>query len=173
MISRNTPEKEVLQCTHACKCEHCERGCHYGSGCMVKQDIPAMAKLLGVTEEKLKKEFLEQTELFNTKLWKPKVKKEQGKPYGKCIFFEQGKGCKVHQAKPLQCKTAMGCKEYGEQLNLWFTLNHAVNEYDPESLRQFATYLKSGGKTLPEGELKDLVKDPEKLKKILEYRILR
>jgi len=96
----------------------------------------------------------------------------KGKPYGKCIFFDKEVGCRIHEVKPLECKVSMGCKDYGEQLSLWFMLNHFVNKDDAESIRQFATYLKSGGKTLPQAELKDLVPDKVKLKKILSYEIL-
>ena len=56
------------------------------------------------------------------------------------------------------CKIG-NCKEHGEELSIWFTLNYFVNKDDPESIRQFHTYLKSGGKTLPKGELKDFIKD--------------
>ncbi len=66
----------------------------------------------------------------------------------------------------------MGCKDYGEQLSLWFMLNHFVNENDPESVRQFATYLKSGGKTLEGAELENLVPNKRKLKKILSFEML-
>ena len=61
----------------------------------------------------------------------------------------------------------MGCKDYGETLSVWFMLNHFVNENDAESVRQFSTYLKSGGKTLESAKLEDLVPDKEKLRKIL------
>ena len=52
-------------------------------------------------------------------------------------------------------------------------LNYFVNKNDPESIRQFAAYLKSGGKTLPGGRLEDFIPDKKKLKKILNYDILR
>jgi len=50
-------------------------------------------------------------------------------------------------------------------------LNHFVNKDDAESIRQFASYLKTGGKTLEGAELKDLVTDKDKLKKILSFEI--
>lgn len=172
MLEKNTPLKEVLKLAHPCKCEACTVGCRHGSGFLVDEDIPKIAEFLGFSEEVLKKEFLEEVEKFNTKLFRPKILRKN-KPYGKCIFFDEEIGCKVHEVKPLECKIAMGCKDYGEQLTLWFMLNHFVNKNDAESIRQYAAYLKSGGKTLRGGELKDLVPDKEKLRKILSYEILK
>jgi Fe-S-cluster containining protein len=143
----------------------------FGCGFLVDEDIQKIAKHLGVTDEVLKKEFLEEVEKFDTKKYRPKILRKD-KPYGKCVFFDKEIGCRVHEVKPLECKITMGCKDYGEQLSLWFMLNHFVNENNPESIRQFAIYLKSGGKTLLGAELKDLVPDKEKLKKILSYERL-
>ncbi|MEK0322612.1 MAG: hypothetical protein QQN47_07550, partial [Nitrosopumilus sp.] len=93
------------------------------------------------------------------------------KPYGKCVFFDKELGCKIHEAKPLECKVAMGCKDYGEELSIWFMLNHFVNKDDAESVRQYASYLKTDGKTLEGASLKELVPDKNKLKKILKFEI--
>ncbi|MCH8329662.1 MAG: hypothetical protein IIB81_04700 [Nanoarchaeota archaeon] len=136
---------------------------------MVDEDIAKIAEHLGITEEVLKKEFLEEVEKFNTKKYRPKILRK-GKPYGKCIFFDEG--CKIHEVKPLECKVSMGCKDYGEQLSIWFMLNNFVNKDDAESIRQFATYLKTGGKTLEGAQLENLVPDKEKLRKILSFEIL-
>ncbi len=170
-LTKNTPVGDVLKLVYPCKCEACNNGCKYGSGFLVDEDIPKIAGFLGISEEVLKKKFLEQVDKFNTKKYRPKIL-GKGRPYGKCIFFEENAECKVHEAKPLECKISMGCKDYGEQLSLWFMLNHFVNENDAESVRQFATYLKSGGKTLEGAELKDFVPSKNKLKKILSYKIL-
>ena len=172
MITKKTPLKEVLKLTHPCKCEACNNGCKYGSGFLVEKDIPKLANHLKISEDVLKKDFLEELEKFNIKKFRPKILRKD-KQYGKCIFFNDEIGCRVHEAKPLECKISMGCKDYGEQLSLWFMLNYFVNENDPESIRQFSIYLKSGGKTLPAAELKDLVPDMEKLKKILSFQILK
>jgi len=169
-LNKNTPLKEVLELGNPCKCNACTVGCRHGSGFLVNEDIPRIAKFMRISEEVLKKEFLEEVEKFNTKKYRPKILRKD-KPYGKCIFFDEEIGCKVHEAKPLECKIAMGCKDYGEQLSLWFMLNNFVNKDDAESIRQYASYLKTGGKTLKGSELKDLVPDKEKLKKILNYEI--
>ncbi len=92
-----------------------------------------------------------------------------GKPYGPCVFFDDG--CKIHTVKPLECRIG-NCSEYGEELSIWFMLNYQVNVSDPESVRQYAIYLKTRP-TIPGGKLEELVPDKEKLGKILDFRILR
>ncbi|MDP3765102.1 MAG: YkgJ family cysteine cluster protein [Nanoarchaeota archaeon] len=171
-LTKNTPLKGVLELVHQCECSACANGCKYGSGFLADEDVSKIAKHLGINEEVLKKEFLEEFEKFNTKKLRPKILRKN-KQYGKCIFFDEESRCKIHEAKPLECRISMGCKEYGEQLSLWFMLNHFVNENDAESIRQYAAYLKSGGKTLEGGKLEQLVPDKEKLRKILSFDILQ
>ncbi|MBU89985.1 hypothetical protein CMO94_00465 [Candidatus Woesearchaeota archaeon] len=171
-LNKNTDVKEVLKLANPCKCNACTVGCKHGSGFLADEDMKNIAKFMNISEEVLKKEFLEEVEKFNTKRHRPKIVKKY-KPYGKCIFFDEEIGCKVHEAKPLECKIAMGCKDYGEKLSIWFMLNHFVNKDDAESVRQFASYLKTGGKTLEGAELKDLVPNKNKLKKILSYEIMK
>ncbi len=171
-LTKSTPLKEVLELTHPCECDACANGCKYGSGFLADEDVPRISAHLGISEEALKKEFLEEFEKFNTKKLRPKILRKN-KQYGKCIFFDEKSRCKIHEAKPLECKISMGCKEYGEKLSLWLMLNHFVNENDAESIRQYESYLKGGGKTLEGGELEDLVPDKEKLRKILSLEILQ
>lgn len=171
-ITKNTPLKEVLKLAHSCECQACSNGCKYGSGFLADEDLAVIAKHLGVTEEALKKDFLEEFEKFNTKRLRPKILRKN-RQYGKCIFFDEKARCKIHEVKPLECRISMGCKEYGEQLSIWFMLNNFVNKDDAESVRQYASYLKSGGKTLEGGELEQLVPDKEKLRKILSFKILQ
>lgn len=148
MISKNTPLKEVLKLAHPCRCDACSNGCRYGSGFLAGNDAKDLAKFFGISEEELKQKYLEEAEQFNTKLLRPRLERKDGRPYGKCIFFDEKEGCKVHEAKPLQCKVSMGCKDYGEELSLWFMHNHIVNEDDDKSMEEFNVYLKSGGKML-------------------------
>ena len=171
-IKKTTPLNDVLKLTNPCRCNACTVGCKHGSGAFTEEEIKNLAKHLKIEEDVLKKEFLETIEKFNTKKFRPRILRKD-KPYGKCIFFDEEIGCKIHETKPLECKIAMGCKDYGEQLILWFTLNHFVNKDDAESIRQYASYLKIGGKTLEGGKLEDLVPDKEKLKKILAFEVLK
>lgn len=170
MITRETSLKEILKFAPVCSCESCKHGCRVGSGILAKNDSRKIAKFLNLSEDILKKKYLEQVEMFNKVFFRPKILR-QGKPYGKCIFFEDK--CTIHKVKPLQCRITMGCKPYGEELSLWFMLNYIIDKDDAESIRQFALYLKSGGKTLRGGELKDFVPDRKVLNKILGYKILR
>ena len=165
-ITKNTPLKEVLKLGKVCqRRNHC---CKFGSGFLVGEDLKNISRFLGLKEEKAREKFLEEREMFNTKLLRPKLK--SAKPYGECVFFEDG--CKIHSVKPLQCRIG-NCGEHGEELSQWFMLNYYANKDDPESIRQYAAYLKSGGKTIPGGKLEELVPDKEKLKKILSFERLK
>ena len=170
MIRKDTPLKQVLKIGEHCdQCGHC---CRFASGFLVNEDTTKISKHLKISEEKLKKQYLEPVTKFNTKLYRPKTKKTS-KPYGPCIWFNEktNKG-KIHKVKPLQCKMC-NCKEHGEDLCLWFALNHFLNPHDPESVRQYALYMDTGGKTLPGGELKNIIKDKEMLKKMLNYEVFK
>lgn len=169
-ISRKTSLSEVLKLGQVCsKCGHC---CRHGSGCLARGDLKKIAEFLKMDEKEVEERYLEAVEKFNTILFRPKLIKEEGKPYGKCVFMKPDSSCSIQEVKPLQCRVG-NCTEHGEKLNLWFMLNYHLNENDPESVRQFAVYLKCGGKTLPGAELNDLIKDQEKLRKIIKYEIFR
>lgn len=167
-IHRNTKLKEILKLVEDCNCEHCRNGCKFGSGFLADEDLKKLAGFLGISENELKEKYLEEFEKFSTKRFKPKLVRKD-LPFGKCIFYEEKTGCKVHPAKPLECRIAMGCKEYGEDLIVWFNLNNFVNVNNPQSIRDWALYLKSGGKNIKGGKLTELVADEKELKEILEY----
>lgn len=163
----------MLELAAPCRCNSCNHGCKYGSGLLAGEDKKRIASFLGISEEELKKGFLEEVEQFNTKMLRPRLLKEKNKAFGQCVFYDKQKGCTIHEVKPLQCKTSIGCKDYGEDLSVWFMVNHIVNPDDAESVRQFAQYIKSGGKLIPGTSLQELVPDKEKLSKILSYEILK
>ncbi len=173
MITKNTPLKDVLKLAAPCECSSCNHGCSYGSGSLAEDDSKKIAEFLGITEKKLKDEFLNEVEMFGRKILKPKLIKEKNKVYGKCIFFDEKKHCTIHPVKPLECKTSIQCKDYGEDLSVWFMVNHVVDANNPESVRQYSQYIKSGGKVLSGASLHELVPDKERLKKILSYGILK
>ena len=173
MIRKNTHLKEVLKLAPPCRCEACSHGCKYGSGLLAKGDEKRLASYLKISEKELKEKFLEEIERFNVKLLRPKLTRKGKEAYGQCIFYDDKKGCTVHEAKPLECKTSMGCRDYGEELSVWFMVNHVINPESPESIRQYALYIKSGGKLIPDAALHDLVPDKERLRKILNYEILK
>jgi len=167
-IFHNTNQEEVIA---AAKCEQscskCMSGCSYGSGAFAQGEEKKLAEFLGVSEEELNKNYLEPIQKFDTVLMRPKLIREQDKPYGQCIFFHPKIGCTIHEVKPLQCKTAT-CKEHGEDTNLWFELNNFLDKNNPESIRQFIQYLRSGGKTLQGADFHELF-DEEMLKQALSY----
>tara|TARA_Y100000034_G_C6879189_1_gene402551 strand:- start:831 stop:1340 length:510 start_codon:yes stop_codon:yes gene_type:complete len=166
MINKETELNEALEHGKDCRkgCVHC---CLYGTGCLVGDDKKKIATFLDISENKLEEKYLETLEKFNTKLLRPKMFKKDGLPYGPCVFLKEDFGCKIHEVKPLQCKIGT-CSSKGEDLSLWFTLNYFVNSKDSESVKQFAQYLKLGGKTLDKGKLKDLVKDDVLRNKLIE-----
>lgn len=167
MISKNDPIDKVLELAVACSCPECNHGCTMGSGSLIDGDAQNIAKFLGIPLKKFKKKYLSKLRMFNKEVLKPKIIRKKGKPYGPCVFFKKGK-CSVHPVKPLECKLAMGCRPYGEELTLWFMLNYVLDTNDDESIREYSSYLKSGGKTLPGGQLEDIVPDKKRLKKILD-----
>ena len=173
LIHKNTPLKEVLTLAAPCRCDSCNHGCKFGSGSLAGDDSKKIAAFLNVSEQDLKKGFLEEAELFNRRVLRPKVIKEGNKTYGQCVFYDEQKGCTIHEVKPLECRTSIQCKDYGEDLSVWFMVNHIIDFKDPESIRQYSQYIKSGGKIIPGAEMENLVPDKDRLKKILSYEILK
>lgn len=172
MISRETTQEEILKLAHPCKCHACSNSCNFGSGALADDDFVNMANLLEISEEELKKEYLEEIEKFHTKRFRPKLIRKNKMPYGKCIFYENEE-CAVHDAKPLECKIAMGCKSYGEDMITWFDLNYFVNKKDPESIRQWAASVLSGSRNISGGSLPELIPDKEERKNIFKYEDIK
>ena len=171
IISKNTPLSEVLALSSPCMCDSCNNGCKHGSGILIGNDRENIAKFLKITEKELDEKYLEETEQFNKKFQRPKLLR-QGKPFGQCVFFD-GKGCKVHEVKPLQCKTAIACKDYGEDVSSWFLANNLLDLNDAEAIRQYKQYQDNGGKIIPGASLEELFPDKKELKKILSYEVLK
>lgn len=171
-IAKSTPLADIHKLAPACMCAACSHGCTMGSGLLAGGDLQKLAAFLRVTEQQLKAEYLEKAEHFNREMWHPKLQRTSNKPYGKCIFYDAEKGCTVHEAKPLQCKIAMGCKPYGAQLIAWFVLNHILNIHDPEALRQYADYIAAGGTVIPGGSMEELL-DKETMEKVKTFKLLR
>lgn len=160
-ITKNTHEKKVLEYGKECgKCGHC---CKYGSGFVLPTEILKLAEHLGMTADNFRKELLEEVEVFATKMYKLKTLK-LGKQYGECLLLDKDNICKVQKVKPLHCRVG-NCNMQGEQLSIWFMLNHAVDESNPDSIREWAIYLKTHP-TIPGGNVEDLVPDEKKRKEI-------
>ncbi len=169
-ITKETPQN--IAEGYGKECTQCGKCCSLDSGMVLEKDIPALAKFLEISETELKQKYLDENSKFNTFAYKLKRIKPENKPYGKCILFDEKTGCTVHEVKPTHCRVCSTKSKHGEQLSIWFILNYFVNPNDPESIRQYAQYLKTHP-TIPGGELEKLVPDPEKLKKILRYELFR
>ncbi len=165
-LSKDTPEEVIAKIGKECtRCNYC---CTVDSGILFDDDVTAIADWMHMPRDEFIKEYLEQHERFNTKCWKLKQIREEKKPYGRCILLNE-KGCSVHEVKPKYCKLLSTVSKHGQQLSIWFALNHFVNPQDPESIRQWAQYLQTHP-TLPGGRLQDLVPDREELRKIMDYK---
>ena len=169
-ITKLTPLDNILK--HGEECDKCGHCCKHDSGIVLQEEITRIADFMGMPRDDFEKEFLVEHEKFNTKCFKIKQIKENNKAYGKCIFYKDEVGCIIHDEKPLHCKVGSTKSEHGEQLLTWFTLNYFVNPEDPESIRQWASYLKSHP-TIPGGQLHELIPDEERLKKILNYEEMK
>lgn len=172
IISKKTPKEIVLNLADECSAQHCKNishCCSYSTGFLAEDDLKKIAAHLKIDEKVLKEKYLEEKRMFNTTALKPKsIKKD--KPYGPCIFLNKDTGCMIHKVKPLQCKLYT-CKEYGFDLMQWFYLNHLVNPEDPQSVREYAEFLRFN-EPIPGGMLEELVPDSQKLDKILNYEIM-
>ena len=179
MISINTPKEDMIRLAPACTCEACQHGCSYGSGVLADEDLKPMAKFLGISKEELKENYLEKIEKFSTTRLRPQILRKNKKdgqelPFGNCVFLDDKKMCKVHDAKPLECKVSSGCQSHSTDASHWFTLNYFVNKDDPESVRQWHQFLKNtNNETIVGGTLKELVPNKKKKERILKYDILK
>lgn len=167
-ITKKTPLDEVMKHVRACSCKACTHGCRFGSGLFVEGQIEKLATFLKKDVSYVKKHVLEEVEHFNTTLFRPKIVRKKGKPYGTCSFFDEKKGCTIHEVKPLQCTLAMGCTDSGQDLMVWFMLNYQVNAQDARSMQEYSSYVKSGGHVIAGGEVESLVPDKESRKKLLD-----
>lgn len=160
MITKNTPKEEVIrngQCLSGRDCEPCKTGCRYGGGTLALENVAPLARFLGVSEEELRKGYLEEITRFGTTLFKTKARRHPGKPYGPCVFFDEKRGCTIHPVKPLECQVSIH-NEDGEAHSLWFALNYFVRPDDQNSLREWQEYLNLGHPTIPGGTIEQLQK---------------
>ncbi len=168
-ITKKTPETRIAELGMECTgCGHC---CKIDSGILFDEDVTQVADYLGIPRDEFIKEYLEEHERFHTKCWKLKQIKEDKKPYGRCVLLGTDNKCTVHEIKPKYCKLLSTVSRHGQQLSVWFALHYFVNPNDPESIRQWAAYLRTHP-TIPGGQLHELVPDKERLQRILSYQEL-
>src|SRR3989338_8438349 len=97
MITKNTPLKEVLSLAAPCQCDSCNHGCKFGSGALAGYDSKSISKFLNISEYQLKKDFLEEKELLNKKVLRPKLIREKNKIHGLYILFYHHKKSIFHE----------------------------------------------------------------------------
>tara|TARA_Y100000310_G_C20645628_1_gene796373 strand:+ start:1466 stop:1999 length:534 start_codon:yes stop_codon:yes gene_type:complete len=168
-ITKLTPKERIFEFAKI-ECKDCTHCCHFGGGFLLDEDIERISKSLGVSKKEFKQKYTEKFEKFNTSILRLKAE-EPSKVYSSCAFLDDKEKCMLQDSKPLHCMIS-SCNKYGDMLEQWFTLNYFVNLDDPESLRQWALYLKTHY-TIQGGNLEELVPDKEMLKKILGYEILK
>jgi len=170
LVTKETSKQEVLKRSTG-NCTGCNRCCHYGSGVAAPDDIPKIAKVLGLSQEETKEKYFEEIEKFNTILHRPKLlRKKDNDPHGQCIFLKDDK-CSIDAVKPLMCKIGT-CDVEAVDLLKWFDLNFFLNPKDPESVRQYALHLEFAD-PLPGATLGDIIPDKSVLKSILSYEFFR
>ncbi|NQV09525.1 YkgJ family cysteine cluster protein [Candidatus Woesearchaeota archaeon] len=172
MIKKHTPLRDVLKVANQRShkgCRKCVQSCTLTSGIFLDDDLKRFAKEMGISKQEAKKRYMDRKELFNTKLHR--AKQIKGKyPQGRCIFLKNNL-CSIHKFKPVYCQVGT-CEPEGEHTMTWYTLKFLVNPKDPESIRQWDSYLRFNS-TIDGGELKNLIKDKKKLKRILNYEVLK
>jgi len=168
MITKKTPKDKILELAKECrKCGSC---CRFTGGFILEKEISGIAQFLGLSKKEFMKKYLDEVEMFNTKVFKMKREISE-KPFSPCVFYDEAEKCMIHDSKPLHCRVG-NCNENGEELIQWYFLNNLVNENDPESVRQWATFIKQNN-PIPGGNLSELVPDKEKLKKIMNHEVLK
>lgn len=172
-ITRITPMDRVLSMVR--KPQRPGNACKMTSGFIHSDEVPQIAKVLGVTEEQLKENLLEKRYAYNKHVHKPRLvkhKKKEHYPYGKCVFLDDSQGeqkCQLGDARPLHCRLSTD-ESHGFKLHIWYVLNYLVDRDDPEAIREWAIYLKTHP-TIPGGELDELVPEGDRRDKILDHQI--
>lgn len=104
----------LLTDTIDCDCEVCISACRNKPGWFLPEEIKPAADLLGMTEQDFFNQFLAvdyygNPEHFDFVVAPATVNIESGKEYpldptGKCVFLTEDNKCKIHAAKPYECK---------------------------------------------------------------------
>ena len=159
MLTRKTKLNEILKLSSGCK--KCGKCCGFSSGFLLDEDVSRIAKFLKIAEKEFIGKYLEKKEMYGKQVHRIKAP---------CAFLENSQ-CKIHDAKPLNCRIAT-CKPVGEEISAWFMLNYFVDEKNPQSIRDWKICLECGGKNIPGGNLEEIVPDKTRLKRILDYEVL-
>ncbi len=160
LISKDTPIDEILKIENTNPYAHCK----FSSGYVLDKEIKEIADFLGITEEELKKEYLEKTERFGREIFRVKQNKkilstEEGEielPHGKCVFYDERFGCLLSDKRPLFCKLP-NHPMLSKDLIEWFDINFIIDPNDPKTLREWEQYARMKDDVIPGGEIESLV----------------
>jgi len=150
-------------------CEQCGECCKRGSGFALEEDIKNIAQHFNKEIQVVKDEMFEEVTIFGTTRHRPKTIKKEGDFHGRCIFLQEDNTCKVHDIKPLQCRTVRGKGPKGPISFDWFMINYFVDKDKPSSLREWQIRLEVQPTELGGAELHHLIPDEEIRNKILNY----
>lgn len=138
-LSRKTTEKEALERgAHCDRCGHC---CQFSSGLMIDGEDSRIAEHLGISPERLREHYLEESVQFNRRMLRPRLIRKGTMPYGRCIFYDGG--CTINDVKPLHCRIG-NCGPDGERLTDWFYINHVIDTDDEQSLKEWHLRTQTG-----------------------------
>ncbi len=160
LISKDTPIDEVLKIENPNPYAHCK----FASGYVLDEEIKDIAHFLGITEEELKREYLEKTERFGKEMFrvkqdKKKIFSDEGKielPNGKCVFYDERFGCLLGDKRPLFCKLP-NHPLLSKDLIEWFDINFVIDPDDPKTLKEWEGYVKMKSDVIPGGELESII----------------
>ncbi len=166
LIKKDSSKEEVIRLNE--ECSRCSYSCEYESHPLVEDDFRKISRHLGISEEELREKYLEQVEIFSTKGFRPKLKRDYKKPYGKCIFYHNNE-CALQEKKPLGCKIKKDCPIHGRDLAAWFNVNYFLDKNNMNSILDYFIYAESNGHIVP-GAKPDEIFDEETKKKVREYK---
>ena len=173
LISKDTPVDEILKIENTNPYSHCK----LSSGYVLDEEIKDIANFLGITEEELKREYLEKAErfgreIFRVKQEKKKLSTEEGEielPHGKCVFYDERFGCLLGDKRPLFCKLP-NHPLLSKDIIEWFDINFIIDPDDPKTLREWEQYVKMKEDVIPGGEIENII-PKEQLEKIRKKNI--
>lgn len=105
----------------SCACESCVECCTHTPGWFAPGEAEKAAALLGMTFEEFRKRLIKDYWVegpSNVYLWRPrKLAGDHGRDVasswprsGRCVFLTADNRCEIHEAKPMECRTAFGCR---------------------------------------------------------------
>ncbi len=114
----------AIDSAQSCSCAACIKCCTKGNpGWFAPGEAESAARLLGMTFEEFKREFLivdywigdhDEIDVLaprKVEIETHRVRASWGYTFhsGRCVFLTEENRCNIHQAKPLECRETFGC----------------------------------------------------------------